>query len=239
MNQRVTGISALSGLLIAAGLVGAGWLAAEGMRGLHTDDRYVTVKGLAERYVDADLVVWALKHGVAGNDLGPVQADLDANAEKIRAFLLAAGFKEDEISMSPPKLSDQASFAYGADAPRFRYQAEGSVTLRTSDVTTVRQVMQRAGELVAQGVVLTFDYGPDGGATFEFTGLNEIKPELIAEATANARIAAAQFAEDSGAQIGGIRSANQGVIDISDRDSSSPQVKKIRVVSTVEYFLLD
>ncbi|HET6604550.1 MAG TPA: SIMPL domain-containing protein [Xanthomonadaceae bacterium] len=239
MTQRIYGISMLAGLFIGAGLVGAGWLAAEGMKRLRTEDRYVIVKGLAERYVDADLVVWPVNHAVAGNELEGVQADLDANAQKIRAFLNQAGFEDAEIALSPPRVTDQESFSYGDNAPRNRYRAEGVVTLRTDKVDAALVAMQRAGELVREGVLLTFNYGPEGMAAFEFTALNDIKPALIAEATANARESAEQFAKDSGAVVGGIRSANQGVIDISPRDQSSPQVKKVRVVTTVEYFLVD
>lgn len=239
MSQRQVGLPVLSALLIALGLAAAGWLAAQGMQKLRTDDRYVTVKGLAERYVDADLVVWPINHAASGNELGEVQGALDADAQKIRAFLLASGFGDDEIALSPPRLTDQEAFAYGESAPRFRFRAEGVVTLRTTNVDAALAAMQRAGDLVRDGVLLTFNYGPEGMASFEFTGLNDIKPALIADATANARQAAEQFALDSGATVGGIRSANQGQIDITARDQSSPQVKKVRVVTTVEYFLVD
>jgi len=239
VSQQRPGISFLAALLIASGIAGAGWFAAQGLARLRTEDRYVTVKGLAERYVDADLVVWPIKHSVAGNELAKVQAALDANTGRIREFLLAAGFKSEEIATSSPRLTDQEAFAYGENAPRNRYRAESTVTLRTTQVNAARVAMQRAGELVSQGVLLTFDYGPESIPAFEFTAINRIKPELIAEATANARAAAEQFAKDSGARVGGIRHASQGQIDISDRDQSSPEVKKVRVVTTVEYFLAD
>lgn len=239
MNQRHIGLPIISALLIALGLAAAGWLAAQGMQRLRTDDRYVTVKGLAEQFVDANLVVWPINHAASGNELGEVQSALDADAQKIRAFLLEAGFAEQDIALSPPRLTDQEAFAYGDTAPRFRYRAEGVVTLRTIRVDDALVAMQRAGDLVRDGVLLTFNYGPEGMASFEFTSLNEIKPALIADATANARQAAVQFANDSGATVGGIRTASQGQIDISPRDQSSPQVMKVRVVTTVEYFLVD
>ncbi len=222
-------------LILAAGVASGGWLAAGGLQKFRTADRYVTVKGLAERYVDADLVVWPLPHAVSGNDLAQVQAVLDRNTESIRRFFMDAGFGEDEIVVSPPRLEDRAAYAWGDQQPRERYRYGNTVTLRTSRVAEALDALRRTGELVAAGVVLA-----EGGfPQFEYTRLNDVKPELIAEATANARAAAEQFALDSGARVGGIRSANQGVIDITDRDLGSPQVKKIRVVSTVEYFLLD
>lgn len=239
MNTSRPVVPFLSALLIAAGLALAGWFTFQGLLGLRTQDRYVVVKGLAERYVDADLVVWPINHAVAGNELGEVQAAVDANSGRIRDFLRGAGFDDEQIAQGPPRLTDQEAYAYGDNAPRNRYRAEATVTLRTDRVDAALAAMQRAGELVREGVLLTFNYGPEGMASFQYTDLNTIKPQLIAEATANARQAAEQFANDSGARVGGIRMANQGQIDITDRDQSSPQVKKVRVVTTVEYFLVD
>ena len=230
--------SIIAALLIALGLVGAGWFAARGMAHLKTADRYVTVKGSAERVVDADLVVWPLAHSVGGNDLAGVQRQLDANTDTIRTFFTNAGFKPAEIVVSPPRLEDRWAYAYGDNRPPERFRYSTTVTLRTSNVANALSVLRRSGELVSHGVMLGAE-GDAGGPDFDYTKLNDIKPALIAEATANARKSAEQFAKDSGARIGGIRSANQGVVDISNRDQGSPQVKKVRVVTTVEYFLSD
>ena len=231
----------LAALLLALGLVGAGWFAAQGMAKLRTADRYVTVKGSAERVVDADLVVWPLAHSVVGNDLADVQRRLDADTTTIRAFLGSAGFKPSEVVLSPPRLEDRWAYAYGENRPPERFRYAATVTLRTGNVGNALTVLRRSGELVARGVMLGTgeDGNASGGPTFDYTRLNDIKPALIAEATANARKSAEQFAKDSGARIGGIRSANQGVVDIADRDPGSPQVKRVRVVTTVEYFLTD
>jgi hypothetical protein len=232
--------SILAALLIGLGLVGAGWFAAQGMARLRTADRYVTVKGSAEKVVDADLVVWPLPHSVGGNDLADVQSRLDANTATIRAFFQQAGFKPAEIVVSPPRLEDRWAWASGDNKPPERFRYSNTVILRTSDVGRALSALRRSGELVAHGVMLSAeDGGGAGGPDFEYTRLNAIKPALIAEATSNARQSAEQFAKDSGARIGGIRSANQGVVDISNRDQGSPQVKKVRVVTTVEYFLTD
>ncbi len=231
--------SILAALLLALGLLGAGWFAAQGMARLKTEDRYVTVKGSAEQIVAADLVVWPLAHSVGGNNLAGVQRQLDANTSTIRTFFTGAGFKPEEIVISPPRLEDRWAYAYGDNRPPERFRYSTTVTLRTSNVATALAVLRRSGELVARGVMLGTEDGGVGGPDFDYTKLNEIKPALIAEATANARKSAEQFAKDSGARLGGIRSANQGVVDISDRDQGSPQVKKVRVVTTVEYFLRD
>lgn len=227
----------IAAALIAIGLIGSGWFAAEGMRKLRTADRYVTVKGSAEKIVDADLVVWPLSQTVGGNELGAVQAQLDANTRTIRDFLTSAGFKDDEIVVSPPRLEDRWAYSYGDNRPPERYRYSNTVTLRSNRVTAALAALRRSGDVVAKGVMLNTDDG--GGPDFDYTQLNEIKPALIAEATANARKSAEQFAKDSGARIGGIRNANQGVISIENRDAGSPQIKKIRVVTTVEYFLRD
>ncbi len=225
----------LVALLVAAGLAVAGWFAAQGMARLKTQDRYVTVKGSAERIVDADLLVWPLPHSVGGNDLAEVQRHLDANTAAIRDFFLQAGFKAGEIVVSPPRLEDRWAYAYGDNRPPERYRYGNTVSLRTNSVDKALAALRRSGELVGRGVMIGEGSQPD----FDYTKLNDIKPALIAEATANARESAEQFAKDSGARLGGIRSANQGVVTISDRDQSSPQVKKVRVVTTVEYFLKD
>jgi len=231
--------SILAALLVGLGLLGAGWFAAQGMARLKTADRYVTVKGSAEKVVDADLVVWPLPHSVGGNDLADVQSKLDANTQIIRAFFAQAGFKPAEIVVSPPRLEDRWAWASGDNKPPERYRYSTTVILRTGDVARALTALRGSGQLVARGVMLGSADGGMGGPDFEYTKLNAIKPALIAEATANARQSAEQFAKDSGARIGGIRTANQGVVDISDRDQGSPQVKKVRVVTTVEYFLKD
>lgn len=225
----------LAAAVLAVGLLGAGWFAGQGMAKLRTDDRYVTVKGSAERIVDADLVVWPMPHFVGGNDLREVQAQLDANTSTIRAFFSEAGFGEDEVLVSPPRLEDRWAYAYGEARPPERYRYATTVTLRTARVDEALAALRRSGTLVGRGVL--FEQG--GFPEFDYTRLNDIKPGLIAEATANARESALQFAKDSGATLGGIRSANQGVVSITDRDQGSPQVKKVRVVTTVEYFLRD
>ena len=234
MSERKTTL-VFAALLIGLGLLGAGWFAAQGMARLKTQDRYVVVKGSAERIVDADLLVWPLPHTVGGNDLAGVQRQLTANTDAIRSFFIDAGFKPADIVVSPPRLEDRWAYAYGDNRAPERFRYANTVILRTSDVPRALEAMRNSGQLVAGGVMLDQGSMPE----FDYTRLNDIKPALIAEATANARESAEQFAKDSGSKLGGIRNANQGVVAISDRDQGSPQVKKVRVVTTVEYFLRD
>jgi hypothetical protein len=227
--------SIIAALLVALGLVGAGWFAARGMANLRSADRYVTVKGSAEKLVDADLAVWPITFTVNGNNLADVQAGIVRNAGTVRDFLTRAGFDADEITTSPTRVEDRWAYSYGSDRPPERYRATSSVTLRTEKVKRALPVISRSGELLNAGVLITEGSDPQ----YDFQALQSIKPGLIAEATANARKAAEQFAKDSGSTVTGIRTANQGVISIDDRDQTSPFIKNVRVVTTVEYFLKD
>jgi hypothetical protein len=232
---------ALSGIAIGIGIVVAGMSLSRALFEVRASQRFVTVKGLAEREVDADLVVWPLAFEVMSNDLGELQAQVELKRRTVRHFLMGSGFDEHgEISESAPRIRDTHSeVIYGQGTPpKFRYIAQATVTLRTSKVAPAKAANERAGDLIGKGVVLV---GENYGRTTEylFTGLNDIKPAMIEEATKNARRAAEQFAKDSGSKVGKIRSASQGLFSITDRDMNSPDRKNIRVVTTVEYYLKD
>ena len=163
-----------------------------------------------------------------------------AKRQAVRQFLVEAGFAEEELSQSAPRIRDtQSEISYGQQAPpKFRYIAQATVLLRTGKVPLVKQTVEKSGELIGKGIVLV---GENYGRTTEylFTGLNMVKPEMIREATKNARAAAEQFAKDSGSKVGKIKTATQGLFTISDRDMNSPDKKQVRVVTTVEYYLSD
>ena len=234
MSDRI-----LAGGLLAAGLVIAACLLAPALGKIGQSDRYVEVKGLAEREVPANLAIWPLVYSATGNDLPQVQSLLERDADRILAFLADQGFDAEDITRSAPRITDKLSQQYGnGGAIRgSRYTAEATVLLRTSQLAALRQAQQQAGELVRAGVVLMHQWGAQ--TQFLFTELNAIKPDMIAEATRNGRQAAARFAEDSGAQVGRLLRARQGLFTITDRDPHSPEIKHIRVVSTLEYQLID
>jgi len=235
MSERI-GSSGAAAVILAAGVAAAGWFVAEGIRDFKAADRYVSVKGLAEREVPADLAVWPIVYTVSGNDLSALQAELEEDGVQVAAYLGARGFADAEISVSAPRVTDNAPLGGSRDqAPRERYQVERTTTLRTRRVDEARRAMESSGNLVKAGVrvVRSWEYA----TTYLFTGLETIKPEMIAEATADARRAAEKFAQDSGAAVGGIRRAQQGYFSIEDRDAFSPEVKKVRVVTSVDYFL--
>jgi uncharacterized protein len=227
------------GIALVIGMVGGGYMIGRGLFAARAADRYVTVKGLAEREVKANLAMWPIVFNATGNDLASVQASLDASAKKIAAFLQARGFPATDYTVSSPRVTDREAQEgrARADRPIDRYVAEQTVTLRSPRVEAVKGAIQRSGDLIREGVALVRSY--EYNTTFLYTALDEIKPAMIAEATKDARKAAEQFARDSNSRVGGIRNAQQGYFDIQDRDAFSPEFKKVRVVTTVQYFLAE
>jgi hypothetical protein len=203
-------------------------------------ERYVTVKGLAEREVSADLAIWPITFKAAANDLAALQREIDTGRGTIADFLREAGFAENEISYSAPRVTDvEAERARGMEArSQYRYTADATVTARTKNVELVKKTMERSGELVGKGVALAA-YNWETPTEFLFTSLNAIKPEMIEEATKDGRKAAEKFARDSGSKVGKIRRATQGYFSIEDRDRNSPDLKNVRVVTTIDYYLVD
>jgi hypothetical protein len=224
-------------LALALGIVLAGYLVGNALLQARSADRYVTVRGLAERELPANLALWPVVFTVTSNELGPLQQHVDDGIAKVRAFL-ATDFAADDISVSAPRVQDrEAQGMMNSGRPMDRYAAEVTVTLRTDKIEAARKAIERSGELVAQGVAVIRSY--EYSTQYLYTNLEKIKPEMIAEATRDARRAAEQFAMDSGSSVGAIRKAQQGLFSIEDRDPFSPQLKKIRVVTTVEYYLAD
>lgn len=222
--------------LLALAMVLAALFLASAIRDFKLADRYVEVKGLAEREVPADLAIWPVTYNLAADSLENLESELARTDEAVIAFLKLHGFGDGEISRTPPRITDYLAQGYNAgNRPENRYSAERTLTLKTRQVDAARRALQNAGDLVGQGVVLGPAWGSN--AQFLFTGLNDIKPEMIAAATADARRAAAQFAEDSGSAVGAIKRARQGYFNVEERDPSTPEVKVVRVVTTVEYFL--
>lgn len=233
-------------VLAAAGIVSA-WLIRDGFIEARTGDAFVSVKGVSEREVQADLALWPLSFVVIGEQLETVQSDIEAATARVYTFLERNGFEEAEIELQTLKVNDRLAQAYrSGPIDEGRFIATQTVTLRTPKVEAVAAANQRIGDLVGAGVILSSDFtgGPQPNApVYIFSGLSDLKPEMIAEATANARRGAEQFAADSGAQVGAIRRANQGLFVIRPRDDvpgaqEAGQINKtVRVVSTIEYFL--
>jgi hypothetical protein len=228
------------GVFVAIGLALAGLFLARAVESAKRFECFVTVKGLSEREVPADLGIWPVRFRVVANDLKALEDQIAAGRKTVQQFLTTAGFGDNEISSSPPQITDAqaASNTYSNEKtpPAFRYSALVTVLLRSSRVDEIRKAMEKSDELVQGGIALGGDEYA-GRAEFLFTGINQIKPDMIEEATVNARKAAEKFAADSNSKVGAIRRATQGPFEVNDRDSSSPHRKIVRVVTTVDYFL--
>ncbi len=227
------------GLCIGMGLVLLGLILGHNALGIKKLERVVTVKGLAEREVPADIALWPLTFTDAADDLGELYRSLDSNTEKVVAFLLDHGFTRDEVTISPPSITDKLAQQYGGNGRvALRFTATQTVTVYTEKVDRVRTALTEVKDLGKAGIVIRGD-NYDNRTEYFFTGLNEIKPEMIEEATRNAREVAEKFARDSHSSVGKIKRATQGRFSISDRDQNNPHIKKVRVVSTVVYYLAD
>ena len=225
-----------SGLAIMVGLVVLGLMIPRAVSVYRSYDRTVDVKGLCEREVKADRVIWPITYKVMADDIRSIYSQLDGIVATIKDFLLSGGISEDEISVSVPSVSDKFANEYGENQRTFRYIAKNVVTVCTDKVDLVLALMARQSELLKKGIV-TESNDWENRVEFSYEGLNDIKPEMIEIATMNAREAAQKFAKDSGSRLGKIKTANQGTFSIVDRDSNTPYIKKIRIVTYVTYYL--
>lgn len=232
------GSAVVLALGIAAGGFFAGFYGGEGLLKARQLDRSVTVKGLAEQEHPANIAIWPIRYVRPGNNLQELVAALETDAGRVEKFLLSYGFDASELTINPPDIVDKQANNYGNDESRFRYSATGLVTVYTTKVDTVRDAKSLLIDLGKQGVTVSSNEY-QSRAEYIFTGLNDVKPGMVEQATRNARAVAEKFAADSASTLGKIKSARQGQFSISDRDSNTPHIKKVRIVSTLEYYLAD
>jgi len=236
-NSKVSAV--VLGVFIFLGLATLGYLLGNAAIKFKEYERTVTVKGLSEREYEADIVIWPIQFTEASNNLGELYGSIERSTEKIRVFLEENGISPEEITFSIPSITDKSAQQYGNQAKaEFRYTAIQTVTVYSKSIKSVRSVMGVLSELGKQGIVFS---GGNYQSTTEylFTRLNEAKPDMIEEATRKAREVAEKFASDSKSTLGKIRKASQGQFSINARDKNNPHIKKVRVVSTVEYYLSD
>jgi uncharacterized protein len=220
--------------ILALGLVAGGYLLGDGLTRARIADRSVTVRGLAERDVTADLATWTIAYSASASDMASAQASVDRDTAAIQAFFTELGFPEGALQPAGVNVS---SFRQDG-IPVFTVRQR--MTLRTTDIERAERAVRRQFDLVRRGVSLE----EGSGITYTFTRLNDIKPEMVAEATQDARAAAEQFAQDSGTGVGGIKQATQGYFSIEARDgdgggwgvADTPH-KKVRVVTTIDFYL--
>jgi len=188
---------------------------------------YVEVKGLSEKIVKADTAIWSLSFDEKSNDIDTLYAQTEKDITSIKSFLISKGFEESEINIAPINIYQETY----KDAA-FRYNATNQVSVYTKKVDLAKAASNQTLDLIKKGVVLN-----QNSISFEFSDLNSIKPEMLAEGIKNARDTAAQIANNSGSVLGEVTRGNQGVFDITDKDPGSPEYKKIRLVSTLRFLL--
>lgn len=239
MAQTSKTSAAILGLSLFIGLSVFGYMLSQALIQFKLFDRSVTVKGLSEREYTSDIVIWPIQFTLADNDIGNLYSALDTQIDTVKVFLEKNGIPSSEITINPPIITDKLAQQYGgSQRVEFRYSANQSVTVYSKDVERVRSVMGSLSQLGKQGIALT-------GNTYQsqteylFTRLNEIKPEMIEEATRQAREVALKFAADSKSTLGKIKKASQGQFSIRSRDKNNPHIKRVRVVSTIAYYLSD
>ncbi len=238
MQQTSKTNAIILGASLFLGLTVLGYLLGNAAIKVKRFERTVVVKGLSEREYKADIVIWPLRFTISGNNLSKIYNGIEKNASAIKKFLTAKGISEKEITFSAPRIIDKFAQQYGGEKPEFRYTAYQTLTIYSKNIDLVRSVMSSLSELGKKGIVFTGDnylLKPE----YIFTRLNKVKPEMIEEATRNARKVAEKFAKDSHSKLGKIKRASQGRFSIAPRDKNNPQIKKVRVVSTIEYYLSD
>lgn len=223
----------LAGALIALGVALGGWFIGLGINHFASKDRAVSVKGLSTREVQADYAVWPLSYAWSGNDLPSLYAQLENVTKRVKQHLISLGFEESDLRQGSISVEDNWSSYYGERRPEYKYTLSTSVIVSTNKVELVVASQGKEAELLKEGIIVSTQRW---NLDYQFNGLPELKPSMIEEATQNARAVAQKFADDAQCELGSIRRANQGQFSI-ENDEYQPWVKRVRVVTTVDYFL--
>ncbi len=237
MKNKISSGAIILGVSVIIGLSSLGYLLGNSFIETKKLDRTIVVKGLSEKEVLSDKVVFPISFKVVGNDLKDIYEQLKSDNQKIITFLITNGLNKNEISISSPNIEDKVLYQYENNKSTFRYIATQTITIYSPKVEIVYNLNAKIGELVKDDVAISGINQYE--VEYSYTKLNSIKPKMIEDATKNARDVAEKFAKDSKSSLGKIKRANQGQFAISDRDIHNPQIKKVRVVSTVEYYLVD
>ena len=225
-------------LLIATGIFSLGLFIKAGFDNFSYRDRVVAVRGLAEKEVTANKVTWPVVYKEVGNDLQQIYTRITNNNKIVSDFLTSNGISQSEILIQAPTIVDMQAERYGSRDAQYRYNVTSVIVVTSSNIEKVNELIERQTELLKNGVaVVSGDY--QYNTIYEYTNLIEIKPAMIAEATKAAREAADKFAADSHSRLGKIKNATQGQFSIENRDPYTPYLKKVRVVSTIVFYLED
>jgi hypothetical protein len=239
VSDNSKGAAFISGAFLFLGLAVLGYMLGNAAIEFKEYERTVKVKGLSEHEYEADVVIWPIQFTEAGNELEKLYNSIEDSTSKIQGFLEGHGIASTEISFMSPAITDKSAQRYSNNAkPEFRYTALQTVNVYSKNIKAVRAVMSKLSELGKEGIVFTGG-NHQSQTEYMFTRLNEVKPEMVEEATRKAREVAQKFAADSKSTLGKIRKASQGQFSIRARDKYNPHIKRVRVVSTVEYYLSD
>lgn len=238
INLNAMNIRVYESTIVAIAIVVLGLCIKGGIDNFANKDRKVTVKGLAEREVEADKVTWPILSKETGNDLPQLYELIAQKQAKIKRFLLAAGIKESEISVDASKVIDMNADQYATGLKPYRYNITSIITVTSNNVKLVRNIIARQGELLKQGVAIV-EGGYESPTVYEYVSFKDMKPKMMEEAIANAEKTAQQFADNSHSTLNKIVSADQGQFSIDNRDLHTPWIKKVRVVTTITYSLKD
>ena len=228
----------ISATIIAIGIIVLGLCLKGGIDNFANKDRKVSVKGLSEREVPADKVTWPILSKELGNDLPQLYSEICVTQSKIKKFLISNGIKESEININAPVVIDLNADQYSNNQKGYRYNITSIITVTSNNVKLVRSIIARQGELLKEGIAIV-DGGYENPIKYEYVSFKDMKPKMMQEAIENAQKTAEQFATNSNSQLNKIVSADQGQFSIDDRDSNTPYIKKVRVVTTVTYSLKD
>ncbi|WP_413484453.1 SIMPL domain-containing protein [Shewanella baltica] len=228
----------LLGGFLCAGLVYGGQTASTALLQMKAMERTVTVKGLAEKEVKANVAIWPINFTEVDNNLPKLYETVQQKTDRVVAFLKEQGFSDSEITISLPSIEDRQAQGYVDPNVRYRYSAKVNLSVYTPQIDLMLNTRKQMISLVKEGIAIASqEY--DNRTEFLFTDLNSVKPVMVQEATQNAREVAEKFAKDSDSRLGKIKTASQGQFTISDRDNSTPYIKQIRIVSTLTYYLND
>lgn len=236
MNNHKNMLILSMGFVLGLGLMGL--ILRNAILKYRSYERTVQVKGLVEREYDANVVMWTIGTTESGADISSIYVKLDRSVKKIHNFLLEKGITNTEISISTPNVVDRTLEDRFGNFAGDRYAGSQAVIVYSTNVSLVQEIMPKLSELGKEGITI-LPSGYDYPTEYLFTALNDVKPEMIQEATAKAREAAVKFAQDSNSKLGKIKKASQGQFIISDRDQNNPHLKIVRIVVTVEYYLSD
>lgn len=225
-------------VILSVAIIISGYFISNIQKKAKTYDRHVQVKGLSEREVNADLAVWPITITLTGNDLKVIKDEIEAQNEQVYQFFIDLGFTKEELTIGNTNINDAKADLYNSNSYNtpFRYLAKTDFTVRTTNLSNLRIALSKSLDLLSKDILIGSKntWQP---VEYIFTGLNDIKPAMIEEATKNAREVAEKFARDSNSEVGKIKMARQGQFSIYDRDSNTPEIKTVRVVSTIEYHL--